>query len=265
MKKYLLIATVFISASINAQQIKTYYHTLNPNGTIDSGYVKIFTDSLFAYSDNSFVAFTVERYARVFGAPFPNNFGNYRMSADGIYRNFSQITQGVRWDDVNNKPSTFTPSTHSHIISDVTNLQTTLDGKLATDGNGSSLTGLTKSQVGLANVDNTSDANKPVSTATQTALNNKSTIHFGLDAGANDSYTITASPAPAAYTQGMVVMFRANTQNTTGCSINVNGLGVKTIVKRVSTTPATGDILAQMFCWLIYDGTNFVILNPVVN
>lgn len=31
---------------------------------------------------------------------------------------------------------------------------------------------LTKSDVGLANVDNTSDANKPVSTATQTALNN---------------------------------------------------------------------------------------------
>jgi hypothetical protein len=33
----------------------------------------------------------------------------------------------------------------------------------------------TKSDVGLANVDNTSDANKPVSTATQTALNNKVT------------------------------------------------------------------------------------------
>lgn len=33
--------------------------------------------------------------------------------------------------------------------------------------------GLTKTDVGLANVDNTSDANKPVSTATQTALNAK--------------------------------------------------------------------------------------------
>lgn len=44
---------------------------------------------------------------------------------------------------------------------------------LATNGNGSSLTGLTKSQVGLANVDNTSDANKPVSSATQIALDGK--------------------------------------------------------------------------------------------
>jgi hypothetical protein len=32
---------------------------------------------------------------------------------------------------------------------------------------------LVKGDVGLANVDNTSDANKPISTATQTALNTK--------------------------------------------------------------------------------------------
>jgi hypothetical protein len=35
------------------------------------------------------------------------------------------------WGDITNKPSTFTPSTHSHAISDVTGLQTALDGKAA--------------------------------------------------------------------------------------------------------------------------------------
>lgn len=35
------------------------------------------------------------------------------------------------------------------------------------------VSGITKAMVGLSNVDNTSDANKPVSTATQTALNLK--------------------------------------------------------------------------------------------
>lgn len=39
--------------------------------------------------------------------------------------------------------------------------------------NGSLLTNLTKSQVGLSNVDNTSDANKPISTAAQAALDGK--------------------------------------------------------------------------------------------
>lgn len=41
---------------------------------------------------------------------------------------------------------------------------------------------LTKSDVGLANVDNTSDANKPVSAATQTALNGKQPIDTDLTA-----------------------------------------------------------------------------------
>lgn len=38
---------------------------------------------------------------------------------------------------------------------------------------GSALTGLTKTQVGLSNVDNTSDLDKPISTAQQTALDSK--------------------------------------------------------------------------------------------
>ena len=40
----------------------------------------------------------------------------------------------------------------------------------------STVNGLTKTTVGLGNVDNTSDANKPISTATQTALNLKANI-----------------------------------------------------------------------------------------
>lgn len=58
-------------------------------------------------------------------------------------------------------------------LSSQTDLNTALNGKLAANGNGSALTGLVKSQVGLANADNTSDVNKPVSTATQTALDLK--------------------------------------------------------------------------------------------
>ncbi len=50
------------------------------------------------------------------------------------------------------------------------------NGKLAANGNGSSLTGLTKAQVGLGSADNTSDAAKPVSTAQQTALDLKANL-----------------------------------------------------------------------------------------
>lgn len=50
--------------------------------------------------------------------------------------------------------------------------------------------GVTKSQVGLGNVDNTSDANKPVSTAQQTALNTKVDKVSGKGLSTND-YTTT--------------------------------------------------------------------------
>lgn len=44
---------------------------------------------------------------------------------------------------------------------------------------GATVTGLTKSHVGLSNVDNTSDINKPVSSATTTALGAKLTATKG--------------------------------------------------------------------------------------
>lgn len=51
---------------------------------------------------------------------------------------------------------------------------------------------VTKTQVGLSNVDNTSDLNKPISTVTQTALNNKANIthiHVETDITDLDKYT----------------------------------------------------------------------------
>ncbi len=81
-----------------------------------------------------------------------------------------------------NKPSTFTPSAHSHVISDVTGLQTALDGKEPTISAGTTaqyyrgdktFQTLNKAAVGLSNVDNTSDASKPISTSTQSALDAK--------------------------------------------------------------------------------------------
>ena len=72
--------------------------------------------------------------------------------------------------------------TGAQAISTITNLQSTLDGKESTVPAGTTSqfyrgdktwVAITKSTVGLSNVDNTSDATKPISTATQTALDNK--------------------------------------------------------------------------------------------
>ena len=51
--------------------------------------------------------------------------------------------------------------------------------------------GVTATQVGLGNVDNTSDANKPISTAAQTALNLKANAHNAALTGAPTAPTAT--------------------------------------------------------------------------
>jgi hypothetical protein len=88
--------------------------------------------------------------------------------------------------------------------------------------------------------------------------------NYGADAGGTDAYAITITGI-SAYTTGMTIVFKANTANTGAASLNINGLGAITIVKRLNTALANNDILAGMTCMVVYDGTNFIIMNPVVN
>ena len=55
------------------------------------------------------------------------------------------------------------------------------------------VSGITKSMVGLDNVDNTSDSNKPISSLTQTALNAKSDNLISTTVTTSTSYSITSS------------------------------------------------------------------------
>lgn len=65
--------------------------------------------------------------------------------------------------------------------------------------------GVTKAQVGLGNVDNTSDANKPISTATQNALNGKQATVTG-GASTITSSNLTASRALVSNGSGKVAV-----------------------------------------------------------
>jgi hypothetical protein len=74
---------------------------------------------------------------------------------------------------------------------------------------------LTKADVGLSNVDNTSDASKPVSTATQTALDLK--IDESLIAAKGDIVVGTANDTPAVLSVGTNNQFlRADSAETSG-------------------------------------------------
>lgn len=88
--------------------------------------------------------------------------------------------------------------------------------------------GVTKAQVGLGNVNNTSDINKPISTATQAALNLKSD-RLPVAATSTDGINYTATiNGITELSNGLTITIIPNmlsaSKNTT---LNVNGLGAK--------------------------------------
>lgn len=88
---------------------------------------------------------------------------------------------------------------------------------------------------------------------------------YAADTAANDSYVITLDKAPTEYTAGMVVYFKAVTANTGACTLNINGLGAKSLKSLNNQDPADNYIEAGSMVEAIYDGTNFQLLQPDAN
>lgn len=69
-----------------------------------------------------------------------------RMFNNSWWTNWHPIGSGTGWAEILNKPSSYPPSSHTHAISDITNLQTSLDSKLSLSGG--TITGQIKRNAG---------------------------------------------------------------------------------------------------------------------
>jgi hypothetical protein len=78
-------------------------------------------------------------------------------------------------------------------------------------------------------------------------------------AGTADALTLTYSPAPASLYAGLTLAFYKQASDNTGAvTLNVNGLGVKNVVKRDgSTALGAADLKANTLYQVSYDGTSF--------
>jgi hypothetical protein len=86
---------------------------------------------------------------------------------------------------------------------------------------------------------------------------------YALDAAGSDTYAITVTPAPAAYTNGDVYTFEAGTLNTGAATLNVNTLGAKALNKKGDQALVTGDIEAGLIIVCVYDGTVMQIVSQL--
>ncbi len=84
---------------------------------------------------------------------------------------------------------------------------------------------------------------------------------YAVDSVGTDAYAVTLSGALSIPFVGMEINFKAGTANTGTCTLAINGGAAKTIVKNVSDALVTGDILANQIIKVVYDGTNWLVIN----
>lgn len=94
------------------------------------------------------------------------------------------------------------------------------------------------------------DANNDIETMKQ-SMNQ---IYAASTTG-NDTYVVTLIPTPSAYTNGMMVNFKPDTANTGAATLNVNGLGAKTIKKNFDQTLSDNDIKINQIVTVVYEST----------
>lgn len=88
----------------------------------------------------------------------------------------------------------------------------------------------------------------------------KKKFDYAVDSGAADAYVIALSYSPGSYSAPLTFKFKASNSNTGASTINVNGLGVKNILKYVNGTLGNltaNDIVSGGIYEITYDGTQF--------
>ncbi|MDD5210248.1 MAG: hypothetical protein PHV36_12730, partial [Elusimicrobiales bacterium] len=116
-------------------------------------------------------------------------------------------------------------------IVDTTGRIPALNSTYISNLNGSSLTGLTASMVGLGNVNNTSDANKPISTAQQTAIDLKANL-------ASPTFTGTVSGISASMV-GLGNVDNTSDANKPVSSAQLTALNAKAVYEDVRLATST--------------------------
>ena len=206
-----------------------------------------------------------------------------KLSSEAGYEPYTaDSAASVPWSGVTGKPSTYTPSSHTHTKSQITDFPTSMPASdVPAWAKASSKPSYTKSEVGLGNVDNTADSAKSVKYATSagsapanggnSATVNGHTVNSDVPANAKftDTNTWTAlkgattsaagsagyAPAPSAgaanrYLRSDGTWSVPPDTNTTYDIFVKSGSGAKSgLVPAPSTTAGTSKFLREDGTW----------------
>lgn len=131
---------------------------------------------------------------------------------------------------------------HTHTISDVTNLQTQLDGKASTSH--------THTKADITDFAHTHNINE--------ITNLFNTFYAGTTTNSSNNYSVTVSGITS-YQEGLCIAVKINADSTGAATININGLGAKSIKKANGNDVSAGNLKANSIYTLRYNGTNFIL------
>jgi len=92
-----------------------------------------------------------------------------------------------------------------------------------------------------------------------------SAFTYLTSAAGTNVMTATAALGMSAYVTGQRFFFVAPSTNTGACTLNINSIGVKSVTKTGTTALVAGDIQSGAVVQVVYDGTEFQLLNPYLN
>jgi hypothetical protein len=125
------------------------------------------------------------------------------------------------------------------------------------------------SATGNLNIGSNRLTNVAAGTARTDAINlsqvqDSSLLWGGTSGGAANAQTLTLAPIITAYAAGQRYSFLAGFTNTAAATLNINGVGAKNIFNAATGAAiGAGEIVATRAYEVIYDGTQFLLLNDV--
>lgn len=91
-------------------------------------------------------------------------------------------------------------------------------------------------------------------------IQNSSAVWLSSVSG-TDTITASATPSPSAYAAGQSFRFVTAGSNTDAATINISGLGAKSLTKNGATALAAGELPSGAVVEIVYDGTQFQVIS----
>lgn len=89
-----------------------------------------------------------------------------------------------------------------------------------------------------------------------TGYANSSSLRYGIDIGVVNAYVVDLNPAISAYADGFAMTFRPINSNTGAATINVNSVGIKSIVNMAGAALSAGDIRVGAIHLITYNSSS---------